>query len=173
MGGDIAAAAAGTASAASALANDRVQGSNAIGGAGTLAEGVGHGSESYGYVPGVEVHASTGNYHGGSDAHSDSDSYAYFNYPYEGEKYTGANGDADFYADGYGEDIVGAMGGEASVAIAEESTDQWYRLVGGSAGLAVSRSKGRQGKDSWYSREELMELDGFLDHEATGEFLTG
>jgi len=172
--GDIAAAAAGTASAASALANDKVQGSNAIGGAGTLAEGVGHGSESYGYVPGVEVHASTGNYHGGTDAHSDSDSYAYFNYPYEGEKYTGANGDADFYADGYGEDIVGAMGGEASVAVAEENRVGWYgRLEGGSAGLAVSRSKGRQGKDDWYAREALMELDGFLDHATTDEFLTG
>ena len=46
-------------------------------------------------------------------------------------------------------------------------------MEGGAAGLAVSRSKGRQGKDSWYSREQLMELDDFLDHATTGEFLTG
>ena len=166
-------AAAGTASSASALATDRVQGSNTIAGSGALAEGVGHGAESYGYVPGVEVHASTGNYHGGTDSYTDSDSYAYFNVPYEGEKYTGANGDADFYADGYGDDIVGAMGGEASVAVAEENRNWYGRLEGGAAGLAVSRSKGRQGKDSWYSREALMELDGFLDHATTDEFLTG
>mmetsp|Transcript_4895 Transcript_4895/g.12327 ORF Transcript_4895/g.12327 Transcript_4895/m.12327 type:complete len:235 (+) Transcript_4895:248-952(+) len=167
--GDEAFAAAGTASAASALATDKVQGSNAIGGAGTLAEGVGHGAESKADVDGVEVYASTGNYHGGTDSYSDADADAYFNY----DGYTNANGDADFYADGYGEDIVGAMGGEASVAIAEESVDKWYRPIGGAAGLAVSRSKGRQGKDSWYSREALMELDGFLDHATTGEFLTG
>ena len=166
-------AASGTASAASALATDKVQGSNTIAGSGALAEGVGHGAESKADVDGVEVYASTGNYHGGTDSYSDSDSYAYWNVPYEHERYTGANGDADFYADGYGEDIVGAMGGEASVAIAEESVDKWYRPIGGAAGLAVSRSKGRQGKDSWYSREALMELDGFLDHATTGEFLTG
>ncbi len=121
-------------------------------------------------MPGNEVDASAGNYHGGTDANSDSDSYAYFNY----DHYTGANGDADFYADGYGDDIVGAMGGEASVAIAQESREGWYgRLEGGSAGIGIARSKGRQGKDDWYSREALLGLDHFLDEETTNEYITG
>mmetsp|Transcript_8107 Transcript_8107/g.20797 ORF Transcript_8107/g.20797 Transcript_8107/m.20797 type:complete len:237 (-) Transcript_8107:162-872(-) len=159
--------AAATVSVASALANDMVQGSNTISGAGALAEGVN--GYSYGNAPKSEAHASTGNYHGGTDSYTDSDSYAYFNY----DHYTGANGDADFYADGYGEDIVGAMGGEASVAIAEESRGWYGSVEGGAAGLAVSRSKGRQGKDDWYSREALLGLDHFLDEVTTDEYITG
>ena len=158
---------AGTVSVASALATDRVQGSNTISGAGALAEGVN--GYSYGNAPRSEAHASTGNYHGGTDSYSDADADAYFNYYGE----TSSNGDGDFYADGYGEDIVGAMGGEASVAIAEESRGWYGSVEGGAAGLAVSRSKGRQGKDSWYSREQLMELDDFLDHETTDDFILG
>ena len=158
---------AGTVSVASALATDKVQGSNTISGAGALAEGVN--GYSYGYAPKSEAHASTGNYHGGTDSYSDADADAYFNYYGE----TSSNGDGDFYADGYGEDIVGAMGGEASVAIAEESRGKRGTLTGGAASLAVSRSKGRQGKDDWHSVSDLVHLDGFLDHETTGEFLTG
>ena len=167
--GDYAFGSAGTASSASALANDRVQGSNTIAGSGALAEGYGRGSMAYGDVDGQEAQASTSNYHGGTYSGTDSDSDAYFNYPGE----TSSNGDADFYADGYGEDIVGAMGGEASVAVAEENRNWYGRLEGGAAGLAVSRSKGRQGKDDWYSREALLGLDHFLDEVTTDEYITG
>ena len=164
--------AAATVSVASALANDMVQGSNTISSAGAVAEGVGKGSEAKADVSATyrDTDAYTGNYHGGTYSNTDSDADAYFNY----NGYTNANGDGDFYADGYGEGIVGAMGGEASVAIAQESREGWYgRLEGGSAGIGIARSKGRQGKDDWYSREALLGLDHFLDEVTTDEYITG
>ena len=160
---------AATVSVASAFANDDVQRSNTISAPGGVAEGLGGRSMAYGYAEGQEVQASTGNYHGGTYSYTDTDAEGYFNY--EGD--TKAEGDSDFYADGYGEDIVGAMGGEASVAIAQESRDKRGRLTGGAAGITVGRSKGRQGKDDWHSAAELMRVDNWLDHETTGEFITG
>lgn len=166
-GSGAAMAASGTAGAASAFANDRVQGSNTISGAGAVAEGYGD-AESAAGVEGLEIGASTYNYNGGTESYADSDAVAYFNDEWYG---TQAEGDGDFHANGYGDDIVGAMGGQANVALASESDD--WGFSGGSAGLGVARSKGRQGQDDWHSRDDLMALDGFLDHETTGEFLLG
>jgi len=161
---DYAVAGTGTASVASAFADNIVQGSNSIAASGSLAEGW------YGesYADGdSDAYASTNNYNGETYSGSKAESDAEYDYYYGAD----ADSDAEFYASAHGEDIVGAMGAQITVAVAEDNKyDDWWGYGGVGGAIGGAKSKARQGLEDWYGPQMLEFLDYQLDSRTMDEF---
>ncbi len=154
----------GTASVATSFANNIVQGTNSISASGSLAEGWYGEAETSGMTA---TTGSTSNYNGNTYSAASADSDAAF----EDGDVTSSNANAAFNAYANGDDLVGSMGAQATVATAEDSYDEWwggYHGVGGAIGGA--RSKARQGLEDWWGPEMLFDLDAGLDAMTMGAF---
>ena len=157
----------GTVSVATAFANDKVQGSNTISGSGALVDGYEGYVDAYGAS---DAYAGSENYDGVTDTYSDSYADAHFDEWYGPSSHSSG----DFQAGAHGAGITGAMGGQATVAVAEEYyDDDWWGTRGTAGAIGISGSKARQAEDTPRGFDMLEIVDEALDTMTEEEFVRG